>query len=154
MKRPVTVTIAVVLVWITAVFDALAALGFLGVAAAASIPEGEAAIAKSLAEGGISDIPAGMIGTTFLVLAILFLAIAVVEIVVAIFLGRGANWARVVITVFIGLGFVSSLVDIIQGGWGIITGGIGIVLKIVVLWLLWNARSSEWIREKSLQRIQ
>jgi len=48
----------------------------------------------------------------------------------------------------------SSLVDIIQGGWGIITGGIGIVLKIVVLWLLWNARSSEWIREKSLQRVQ
>ena len=95
-----------------------------------------------------------MIGTTFLVLAILFLAIAVVEIVVAIFLGRGANWARVVITVFVGLGFVSSLIDIIQGGWGIITGGIGIVLKIVVLWLLWNARSSEWIREKSLQRVQ
>lgn len=154
MKRPVTVTIAVVLVWITAVFDALAALGFLGVAAAASIPEGEAAIAKSLAEGGISDIPAGMIGTTFLVLAILFLAIAVVEIVVAIFLGRGANWARVVITVFVGLGFVSSLIDIIQGGWGIFTGGIGIVLKIFVLWLVWNARSSEWIREKSLQRVQ
>lgn len=149
-----TLTIAVVLVWITAVFDALAALGFLGVAAAASIPEGEAAIAKSLADGGISDIPAGMIGTTFLVLAILFLAIAVVEIVVAIFLGRGANWARVVITVFVGLGFVSSLVDIIQGGWGIFTGGLGIVLKIFVLWLVWNARSSEWIREKSLQRVQ
>ena len=154
MKRPVTLTIAVVLVWITAVFDALAALGFLGVAAATSIPEGEAAIAKSLADGGISDIPAGMIGTTFLVLAILFLAIAVVEIVVAIFLGRGANWARVVITVFVGLGFVSSLVDIIQGGWGIFTGGLGIVLKIFVLWLVWNARSSEWIRENSLQRIQ
>ena len=95
-----------------------------------------------------------MIGTTFLVLGILFLAIAVVEIVVAIFLGRGANWARVVIRVFVGLGFVSSLVDIIQGGWEIITSGIGIVLKIVVLWLLWNARSSEWIREKSLQRVQ
>ena len=88
MKRPVTLTIAVVLVWITAVFDALASVGFLAVAAAASTPEGKSSIAKSLADSGISDIPAGMIGTTFLVMAILFLAVAVVEIVVAIFLGR------------------------------------------------------------------
>ena len=152
MKRPVTLTIAVVLVWITAVFDALASVGFLAVAAAASTPGAEADIEKSLAEGGLSGIPTGMIGTTFLVLAIVFLAMAVVEVVVAIFLGRGANWARVVITVFVGLGFVSSLVDIIQGGWGILLGSLSIVLKILVLWLLWNAQSTEWIREKSLQR--
>lgn len=148
MSRPATLTIAVVLVWITAVTDALAAIGFFSVAATSSEPT----VREAYEAAGLTGMSAEDVSGLFVMIAVLFLAMAVLEAVTAIFLGKGRSWARVVITVLLALSMVGDIYGLFQGVSELALSVVGLVLKVLVLWLMWNSRSNAWIHDRSSQR--
>lgn len=146
MERPITLLIAVILVWITAVTDAVAGIAFVAIGATSSTSELKAAYEAA-------GIAGQTFGGVFIMVGILFVAMAVLEAVCAVFLGRGASWARVVVTVLLVLSMIGDVTGFFQGGGELILSVVSLVVKVLVLWLMWNARSSAWIREKTASRI-
>lgn len=150
MKRPVSLTVAVILQWVAAVvaiisgFDlVVAALSMSG----AGIPE---QIEAALVNQGILDISGGFVVVGVFVAGILILTLAFVRVMVAIYLARGRSWARVVIAVLVGVSLVSGAAYLFQGF--ILRASLTVVVDLVILWLLFNASSSEYIRQQSTEQ--
>jgi len=150
MNRPVSLTIAVALQWVAAVVAIIS--GFDLVAAAfsmsgAGIPE---QIEAALVNQGILDISGGFVVAGVFMAGILILALAFVRVMVAIYLARGRSWARIVIAVLVGISLVSGVAYLFQGF--ILRASLTVVVDLVVLWLLFNASSSEYIRQQSTEQ--
>ena len=77
------------------------------------------------------------------------IGIAVIRVIVAMSLGKGHNWARILITVFVVLGLLSSIGALFGGQWVAL---VSIAFEVVILWLLWNASSSAYIKFKTAER--
>lgn len=150
MKRPVSLTIAVVLQWISAVAGIIAGIGLLLTSLAMLSSDARSAVEEALKEAGIADVSGSTIGAGLLVVAVLLLILSAVRVIVAVSLGRGRNWARILITVIAALDILVSLGQLIGGE--IISGLIGLAIEVVILWLIWNSASSAYIRERSAVR--
>ncbi len=150
MKRPVSLTIAVVLQWISAVAGIIAGIGLLLTSLAMLSSDARSAVEEALKEAGIADVSGSTIGAGLLVVAVLLLLLSVVRVIVAVSLGRGRNWARILITVIATLDILVSLGQLIGGE--IVSGLIGIAIEAVILWLIWNSASSAYVRERSAVR--
>jgi len=149
MKRPISLTIAVALQWVAAVVAIIG--GFDLVAAAfsmsqAGVPE---QIEAALVNQGILDISGGFVVVGVFVAGILILALAFVRVMVAVYLARGRNWARLVIAVIVGISLVSGFAYLFQGF--VLRSALTVVVDLVVLWLLFNSSSSEYIRRQSAE---
>jgi hypothetical protein len=81
---------------------------------------------------------------------VLLLALAFVRVMVAVYLARGRNWARIVIAVLVCISIVSGLSYLFQGY--LLRSALTVVVDVVVLWLLFNAQSSAFIKERSPER--
>ncbi|HWL97019.1 MAG TPA: hypothetical protein VNP20_06710 [Nocardioidaceae bacterium] len=69
-------------------------------------------------------------------------------IVLGIFLRKGANWARIVLTILAGVGVVSGLFNLVtpQHPGVLVVGIITWVLEAALLWFLWQKDSSAYLK--------
>jgi hypothetical protein len=143
-KRPVTVTIAVVLQWIAAVIAIIS--GFDLIAAAFEMRRSGVAtqLEAALVNQGIVDVPGSAIVVAVFAAGTLLLAIAVVRVMVALYLARGRNWARIVVAVFVLINMAGGLAYLFEGYW--VHALTVVVIEALVLWLLFNHRSNEFFR--------
>lgn len=149
MNRPVSLTIAVVLQWIAAVLYIIAGVGILlsGFATLNSTVRDE--ITSVLDQEGISGVSTGAITAGVFISGLVVIGIAVIRVIVAMSLGKGHNWARILITVFVVLSLLSAIGALFGGQWVAL---VSIALEVVILWLLWNASSSAYIKFKTAER--
>ncbi|MFM9135043.1 MAG: hypothetical protein ACKOT0_06370 [bacterium] len=152
MTRPVSVTIAMILVWIGAILMLLNVIGVIALAFGFRDPEIQKEIESALVANGLSENAENYFTFALWTAAAIMLISGIVRIVLAIYLGRGYNWARIVITIFVVIGFIASLSTIFSGGWNILAGLIGCLIEVIILGLLWNARASVWFRDSRMVR--
>ena len=147
MKRPISLTIAVILQWVAAVVSIISALDLIG-AAFEMRQEGVALqIEGALVNQGIVDIPGSAVVTGVFLAGVLLLAIAFIRVMVAVYLARGRNWARIVVALIVVVNMAGGLASLFEGYW--VRALVVVALEAVVLWLLFNARSSAFIASRS-----
>jgi hypothetical protein len=147
MKRPVTLTIAVVLQWVAAVVAVITGFDLVANAFEMSQEGVATQIEGALVNQGIIDVSGTLVVEAVFVAGVLILALAFVRVMVAVYLGRGRSWARIVVAVLTGVSLVGGLAFLFQGD--LLRSALTVVTDLVVLWLLFNARSSAFIRERS-----
>ena len=147
MKRPVSLTIAVGLQWVAAVIALLSGLDLIAAAFEMRSETVTTQLEGALLNQGIADVPGPALVTAVFVAGVLLLAIAIIRVMVAIYLAQGRSWARIVVAVFVVLNLAGSLAYLFQGFW--VRALLGVVVELVVLWLLFNARASAFIRAQS-----
>jgi hypothetical protein len=150
MKRPVTLTIAVVLQWVAAIVAVIA--GFDLIAAALEMSRSGVAtqVEAALVNQGIVDITGEFVVVGVFVAGVLLIAIAFVRVMVAVYLARGRPWARIVIAVLVLISLAGGVGYLFQGY--VVQAALSIGVDLVVLWLLFNARSSAYIAARSAER--
>ncbi|MGA0208618.1 MAG: hypothetical protein ACO3LZ_01725 [Candidatus Nanopelagicales bacterium] len=150
MSRPMTLTIAVILQWIAAIISIIGAVGLI-LGAFATLDSGvRDQIDNALSSEGVTGISAGAITGGVFIAGLVVAAIAVIRVIVAMSLARGHNWARILISVFAILSLLGGIGTLLGGNW--LTGIVSIVVEVVILWLLWNASSSAYIKVKTAER--
>jgi len=142
-----TLTIAVVLQWIAALLALLLGLQLVTAAFELSASETESAVDKVLVAQGITDVPQARVVLAVFMAGILVMAIALLRVVLALYLGRGRGWARVIITVLVALNLLGGVAYLFQAAFW--QAGAIIVLDLVVLWLMFNPASSAFIADRS-----
>ena len=147
MSRPATLTIAVVLQWVAAIITLLAGLDLFMSALRLSNAKAQLAIDNADRLSGVTDVSASQIVAGVLMAGIILIAIAIFRIILALYLGRGRSWARIVITVLVVLNLLGGIAYVFQEEFwrGLPT----IALEIVALWLMFNRASSAYIAEQS-----
>lgn len=145
-----SLTIAVVLQWISAVAGVIAGWAFLMIAVATFDSDARRGIEEVLSEAGIDDVSGAAVGAGLAVVGVLVIALSIVRIIVAVSLGRGRNWARVLITVLAVLNILVSVGQLFGGE--IISGVVSLAIEVVILWLMWNPSSSAYIRARADER--
>jgi len=121
--RPGSVTVVVVLTWISAI------VAILGGVLALVLSE------ESLADAGISKSTATTYGWTEIVLGIIIA-------LVAVGLSRGNNLSRILVSALMVLRAIVGIWAMLQLPNGMISGTVTVVIALVVLFLLWNQRAS------------
>lgn len=144
MKRPVTVTIAVVLQWVAAVIAAIAGFDFIAAAFEMRRQGVATQIEGALVNQGIIDIPGTAVVTGVFVAGVLILAVGIVRVMIALYLAQGRNWARVVAAVFVVLNLAGGLAYLFEGYW--LRALLTVAIELLVLWLLFNSRSNAFFR--------
>jgi hypothetical protein len=143
MKRPVTLTIAVVLQWIAAGIAALVGLQLITAAIELSDKDTKSAVGQAIVGAGVTNVSASLVVQGLFIAGAVVLALAILRVILAVYLARGRNWARMVITILVVLNLLTGVAYLFQEafwqGFGII------VLELVVLWLLFNPRSNSYI---------
>lgn len=152
MSRPISLTIAVVLQWIAAIFGIIGGVFLLGAAGAMSSQSVRDEVNRVLDEGGFAEITAATIAWGVLAAGIFTVFISVIRIIVAVSLARGHNWARLLITVFVALSLLGAIFELFQGGGAFWRGIAAIIVEILILWLMWNRSSSAYIKVKTAER--
>jgi hypothetical protein len=147
MRRPVTLTIAVVLQWIAAFVMLLSGLDLFMSALRISTAKTELALENAEKLNGITDVSGPQIVAGVMTAGIFLVAIAIVRVILALYLGRGRNWARLVITVLVLLNALSAIAYLFQEEFW--RGLPPLALEAVILWLMFNRSSSEYIAQHS-----
>jgi hypothetical protein len=147
MKRPVSLTIAVVLQWIAAVIATLVGLELITAAIELSDRDTKSAVGQAIVTTGVNDVSSSLVVEGLFIAGAVVLALALVRVIVAVYLARGRSWARAVITIMVALNLLTGVAYLFQEEF---LRGLGIiVLEAVVLWLLFNTRSSAFLSERS-----
>lgn len=149
MKRPVTLTIAVVLQWVAAVIAVIA--GFDLIAAAIEMSQAGVAtqVEAALVNQGIIDISGQFVVVGVLVAGVLLIAIAFVRVMVAVYLARGRHWARIVVAILVFISLAGGVGYLFQGYF--VQAALAIGVDLLVLWLLFNSSSSAYIAARSAE---
>ena len=135
VSRPGSVTVVVVLTWISAVLEIIAGVMLLVLAG----------VAKA---DGATDVSFG----TVLLFGIVVLLIGVITAAVASRLGKGGNGARMIITVLEVLqvaGAITALITLVRSvtldSSPVVSQSIAtIIIGVLILVLLWNQRANEF----------
>lgn len=127
--RPGSVTLVVVLVWISALV---------------SIVGGVLILLVSPATGGVN------VGRAVIVLGLAVLVVGLVTAAVASRLGKGGNGARLLVSVLQVLQIAGAIAGITAVGGGSTVGqsAFRIVLALVILGLLWNSRANAFFASR------
>lgn len=150
MKRPVALTIAVVLQWIGAVATVIAAIGLI-LGAFATLDSGlREDIDKALTDSGVTGVSTGAITGGLFIAGLIIAALAVFRVIVAFSLARGHNWARILISVFAVLNLLAGIGYLFAGQW--MNAILAIIIEGITLLLLWNPASSAYIKAKTAER--
>ncbi len=149
MNRPVSLTIAVVLQWIAAVLYIITGVGVLIGAFATLNSNVRDQITTAFENEGVTGVSAGMITAGVFIAGLVTIGIAIIRVIVAMSLARGHNWARILITIIVALGMLSSIGALIGGQWAALAP---LAVELVILWLMWNASSSAYIKFKTAER--
>jgi hypothetical protein len=150
MKRPFTLTLAAILQWVAAILLLITGIGLMLGAASLNIDSVEQALNTALANEGTA-VSASAVKYGVMAAGLMAIIIGVIRAIIAFSLAAGHAWARIVITIFVVLALAGGIVELFQEGqlWrGVAT----IVVEIVILWLMWNARSSAYIAARTMER--
>lgn len=100
-------------------------------------------------EAGNTGVSADTLRAGVIVGAIIWLVLSVgVSILLAVFIGKGHNWARIVYTILGGIGILLTLLGLVTGGAPILTTLVDLLSAVViaaVIFLLWKKESSTWL---------
>lgn len=129
VARPGSVTVVVVLTWISAILQIIVGILLLVVAAAVA-PDIEINVGRGV----------------LLTISVLVLLVGLITAAVASRLGRGGNGARMLVTILQVLQVAGAITTlIVYGTSGAGSGAIGnIVIGVIILALLWNARANSF----------
>ncbi|MDP3968502.1 MAG: hypothetical protein Q8Q02_09475 [Nocardioides sp.] len=98
--------------------------------------------------GGASEMSESIARTSAIGGVIFTLVIGVALMVLfAVFIGKGANWARIVYTVLAGLSLVFGLLGLLNPAGPVLLvllSVIGLAVTAATLWFLWQKESSAW----------
>jgi hypothetical protein len=152
-ERPSQVTIVVVLIWIAFALTVVGAIAtiLVGTGIAASDP---ARVAEELKTLDLPQSWASGVGPIVIVAGALMFVIAIIQAIFAVAIGRGSNVARILLTILLVIRVISGVVFIVTS-WGTETWMFGvflsIALDIIVLLLLFNAKSNEFFTDRVRQ---
>lgn len=149
MKRPVSITLVVVLQWLAAVVAVITGFDF--IAAAYEMRQGQVAtqIEAALVNQGVVDVSGQTVVVGIFMAGVLLLGIAFVRVMVAVYLARGRGWARVIVAVFALLSLAAGLAQLFQGRW--LAAAVTVAVDALVLYLLFNAQSSAFFRARAAE---
>jgi hypothetical protein len=145
-EAPPSIRRAVSLVWAVVALSVLtAALQFL------YIDDIVQATIEAQPDAGIS---ADAARTTILLSGVVFLVLfGALWVLLGVFLNRGANWARIVLTILAGIGVLFGLLNL--GGAGgsqplmlTVTGLVSVVLQAALLYYLWQRDASAYLKPR------
>ena len=149
-NRPGAVTIVVVLLWISFAFWVISAIvAFFtgtGLTAAGDITQ----IENELEKLGLPTSWAPAVGPTFLVIGGVLVLFAVISALFAVFIGKGSNVARILLTILIVVRMIASLSSLFATDLNIgmvITIVVSIGIDAVILFLLFNAESNKFFTD-------
>ncbi len=148
MSRPISLTIAVVLQWVAAVIAVISGFDLMAAAFELSSEGVMSSLETALADEGVNDIAGSLIVIGVFLAGLLVTAIAVLRIMAAYYLGKGRSWARIVVTVLVALNMIGGLGYLLEGY--LLRAALTIPLELLVLWLMFNARSSAYIKQSEL----
>lgn len=152
-ERPSQVTIVVILIWIAFALTVVGAIAtiLVGTGIAASDPARVAEELKNL------DLPrswATGVGPIVIVAGALMFVVAIIQAIFAVAISRGSNVARILLTILLVIRIASGIVFIVTS-WGTESWMFGvflsIALDIIVLLLLFNAKSNEFFTDRVKQ---
>ncbi len=146
MKRPPSLTLAVLLQWAAAAIAIYAGLALVLSAWALNAAPVSDAVNEAIAESGVTSISSTTITMGVIAAGLLMGSIGVLRIVIGVSLWRGAGWARLVLTVLSALTMVNGFGYLFKGTEGIVQGLVTLALETLVLWLMWNARSRAYFK--------
>ena len=152
-ERPSQVTIVVILIWIAFALTVVGAIAtiLVGTGIAASDP---ARVAEELKNLDLPESWATGIGPIIIVAGALIFVVAIIQASFAVAIARGSNVARILLTILMVIRIVSGIVFIVTS-WGTETWMFGIFLSIaldiIVLLLLFNAKSNEFFTDRVKQ---
>lgn len=152
MKRPISLTIGVILQWAAAVVAIVAGLDLIAAAFAMSRQGIAEKLEVTLNEQGVSDIAGSLLLVGVFLAGALVLALALVRIVLAAYLLQGRNWARIIIAVLIGINIVAGVAYLFQGY--VMRMLLTVPVDFLVLWLIFNDESSAYIKARSTAKTQ
>jgi hypothetical protein len=147
MPRPPSLTIAVILQWIAAVVGVISAFELIAAAYEMSRAGVAEQIEGALVNQGVVDVSGNFVVVGVFVAGIMLMAIAFLRVMVAVYLGRGRSWARIVVAVLVGISLMGGVAYLFQGY--LLRFGMTVAVDLLVLWLMFNTSSSDYIRERS-----
>lgn len=150
MTRPISLSIGVILQWLAALVSAIA--GFDLVAAAFSMSRDGVGrrIEEALVLEGITDIAGSLVVLGVFIAGVLIVTLALTRILVASYVWQGRSWARIVLTVLIGINIVSGVAYLFDGYF--MRALLTVPIDIVALFLIFNSQSSAFIKERTAAR--
>lgn len=150
MSRPVSITIAALLQWLGSAVVLL--LAFDLIVAGMGMLDGGVAdeIEATLRSQGITDVGGGLVVIAMLLAGVLVGAIALVRIIVTVYLWRGRNWARIVLTVLVILSMLGGVTYFAQGY--TLRAVLTIAVDVLMLYFMFNAQASAYIAAVSADR--
>ncbi len=147
MNRPITLSIAVIIQWLAALVSAIA--GFDLIAAAFSMSGGgtENRIEEALKAEGITDIAGSLVVLGVFIAGVFIIVLALIRILVAAYVWQGRSWARIVLTILVGVNIITGLAYLFDGY--ILRTLLTVPLDVVALFLLFDGKSSAFIKERT-----
>lgn len=150
-NRPGSVTIVVVLLWISFAVWVLAAIAMFifgtGITSAGNIQE----IEKELVKYGLPASWAPGVGPTFIVLGAVLLVFALISALFAVFISKGSNVARILLTIIVGIRIIGSLSSLFASdiGFSVIFGiVVAVAIDVVILFLLYNETANRFFTDR------
>jgi hypothetical protein len=149
--RPGSVTIVVVLLWISFAAWIIAAITMFifgtGITSAGNIQE----IEKELEKFGLPTSWAPGVGPTFLVIGAILVVFAIISALFAVFISKGSNVARILLTIIVAIRIVGSLSSLIATDIGfsvVLSVVFSVAIDVVILFLLYNADANKFFTDK------
>ena len=147
MSRPVSLTIAVVLQWVAGIGALIVGLDLIASAFELSDPDTKASLEQAMVSTGVTDVGASLVVRGIFMAGAVVMGLTLLRVILALYLARGRNWARLVIAILALVQLIIGVVYLFQEQ--IVFGSLAIALEVAVLWMLFNAKSSAFIRERS-----
>ncbi|MHB1211216.1 MAG: hypothetical protein ACYC0W_02980 [Candidatus Nanopelagicales bacterium] len=150
MSRPVSITVAVILQWVGAVYVLILGFDLLAAGVGMTRTGIAAELEATLVEQGITDLSGSIVVVSMILAGALMSAIALVRMVVSAYLWQGREWSRLVLTVLIALNVIGALAYLVQGEWLRAVGAF--VIDAIMLYLMFTSQSSAFIAQAGRAR--
>lgn len=147
--RPPSVDLAVKLIWVMIAISLISAVY--------TFANLDSIVDQALEDAGVSEtVDPDLVRSGAVIGAVIGLVISVgLYALLAVFIAKGASWARIVYTVLAALGIVFSVLGFLSGGAATagpvlltILGLVSWALTVVVLLLLWKQESTAWFKAR------
>jgi hypothetical protein len=145
--KPSSVFSLLLLVYIGAAFTFLIALEQFIAAAIIGDKTDQVAIKGELVDAGVAAGYAEQAQSMVLTLAIISFVAAVIHIILAIYISKRANWARIVLVILVGVGTLTDISWIIQGRWFV--GTMLTIYDVAILVLALAPATAAFCRKKA-----
>lgn len=139
-ERPAAVRTAVNLIWVTIALSVLTTI--------LTVFMLDTLVDTALETADTAGVGADTLRTGVIVGAVVWLVLSVgVSVLLAVFIGKGRSWARIVYTVLGGIGILLTLLGLVTGGAPVLFVLLDVLsaaLIAAVIFLLWKPESSAW----------